>query len=58
MAEAIDRAHRRKLISQAARRFRQRQGAPPADPSPDPACPTCGGWPAGRETGAGARTRP
>jgi hypothetical protein len=55
MAEAIDRAHRRRLISQAAQRYRLRQGAPPVEPSPGPACPACGGWPGEGESGAAAR---
>jgi len=52
MAEAIDRAQRRKLISQAAERHWRRQGVPPGGPNHLPACPTCGAWP-----GDGAASR-
>lgn len=48
MAVAIDRALRRKLISQAAKRLWRRQGARPGRPVPLAECPT-------RDTGPGSR---
>jgi hypothetical protein len=47
MIEAIDRARRRKLISQAAERLWRRQGVQPGGPVP------LGRWPTGRSGAEG-----
>lgn len=45
MAEALDRARRRKLIAEAAERLWRRHGVRPGGPVRRPACPTCGARP-------------
>ena len=47
MANVIDKALRRELISLAAERLWRRQGVRHGGPVVHLACPTCGAWPQG-----------